>query len=333
MKVIKLYPTFPFHYRVGIGRMDEVDETIHSDTLFSALINCADMLYGDSEVNALIEAFNEGRFNISSVFFGITTSLGETLFLPKPYGHFSPSNKENHDSPKKIKKIRYISLDIWKKIVSSWDKEKKIFNYDLTSHEVVGEKFLLSEKNEELLELDFIKSISRPKVSINRSNNAAENFYFQTEIELISTKEAQPFLFFLFRGNIDKKIKAIFNLLIEEGIGGKRFLGKGTFRKWDVGEIDLPDADNEGYNVSLSLVMPNKNEVDGIESYNLIRRDGFIYSNGGTSIRKKAVRLLSEGAIFNNNVKGRLFDAKPDTEKINHPVYVNGKSFNIKLGE
>jgi len=336
MKIVKLYPEFPFRFRIGVGKMDTIDDLIHSDTLFSAIINCAVKLYSFDEVNVLIERFIQRRIAISSVFYGVRDKEKEVFFFPKPFGRFSSNESLNIIDKKKLKNIKYISSDIWTKILSSWDGKK--INYNLLEKTALNNGFLFSEGSIELEDekTEIIKKIFiEPKVQVGRSRATAENLYFQSEVELLSLSEkTTPFLFLLFKGEMDKKIKAIFNLLIEEGIGGERASGKGWFKEWDIGEINLPEPKENDDCLSLSLTLPAVEEVNYLKSYQLLTRNGFIYSaTGGVPYRKKTVRLLKEGAIFVKNIKGQIIDVKPEFLKLQHPVYLYGQSFNIRLGK
>lgn len=73
-QVIKLIPTEVLRIKVGAGRLDRVSNLIHSDTLFSAIVNCYVKLFGESNIDDFIN-----RLIISSVFYGIRVR-GKDIF-------------------------------------------------------------------------------------------------------------------------------------------------------------------------------------------------------------------------------------------------------------
>ncbi|NLK93090.1 MAG: type III-A CRISPR-associated RAMP protein Csm4, partial [Bacteroidales bacterium] len=119
----------------------------------------------------------------------------------------------------------------------------------------------------------------------------------------------------------------------DEGLGGKRSQGMGTFskveeEKWPAGLF----AGESEYYASLSVVYPQIEEVNKVVFYELIERSGYLHSQQGRSLRKKRVNLLKEGSVFSAKISGRLIDVRPNRFST-HPVYLNGKGFLIPIGE
>ena len=84
--------------------------------------------------------------------------------------------------------------------------------------------------------------------------------------------------------------------------------------------------------MSISLIFPKKEEVCQLESYSLIERKGFIYSEDGKSLRRKSVRMLKEGSVFNREIVGEIVNVTPSIFK-EHKVYRNGSAFLIPIRE
>ena len=65
VQVVKLLPLEHFRIRIGEGRMDRIGNLVHSDTLFSALVNSGIKLYGEDLFAPMIDSLC-----LSSVFYG-----------------------------------------------------------------------------------------------------------------------------------------------------------------------------------------------------------------------------------------------------------------------
>ncbi|SDC25852.1 MULTISPECIES: type III-A CRISPR-associated RAMP protein Csm4 [unclassified Candidatus Frackibacter] len=341
-----------FHIGDANGDLKEI---FSSDQFFSAIINNAALLYSDDTVEEIINLFEIGDFSISSLFYGldfIITSeeadIKKSLyFLPKP--NIKIRSKVDSDDEiwvhKKIKKISYLSLGAYQKLLDNWNPKEEMFNYNLLDLIVIGNQFACTKEEiadlgligSKINDFKFIQKSSRPKLTVDRFNSEAKNFYYQNDMELIYTEiddyQIKPFMFFLYEGDLKKELKAIFRLLVEEGIGGKRSRGMGHFEEIvAIGENELKGLSRAGnYYVNLSTLFPQKEEVENMISYQLAKRSGYLYSQGGQPYRKKSVRVMTEGSVLLQKIEGQLKDVTPDSFK-QHNVLLNGKSFLIGFG-
>lgn len=350
MMVFKFYPEnrAKFHFGDSRGKLKEL---ISSDQLFSALYNCAVLLYGsDDWENSLLNSLQ--KLMISSLYYGMrfdnlsSEESKEIFFLPRPLAPIN-SREQTEDllQHKKAKKIKYLSLDAFKLLQKNWQDDGEYFDFNLLELIVFGGEFACTKEEVESLCLDLhrlgeIKLFNfdaEPKVMVSRLNDQSDNFYYQEEMELsyLQTDEflIRPFLFFIYREEVDHRLKAVVRLMAEEGLGGKRSQGMGALGQ--VMEDELPHKwfDREGrYYISLSSIFPGVNEVDKLVYYELVERSGYIYSRHGRPIRKKRVRLLKEGSVFSDRIAGQIIDISPQgfTE---HKVLLNGKAFLVPIGE
>ncbi|MCX7795873.1 MAG: type III-A CRISPR-associated RAMP protein Csm4 [bacterium] len=310
IEVIKLFKEGPILLHIGLRRMDRTSITIHSDTLFSALSNSLIKLFGNREFGIF-----EERIVLSSVFPGLRGISRDILFLPMPN---IPLKGENLPEHKRYKKLQWISLEALKELIECFDANSKSINSELLK----GLKFLNSnslvtrrEFEEIQEEVNFLGTILEPKVSLSRETQES-NLFFQENLELHTIKTSSykkliPFLYFL--RIKDKELDSIFiptlNLFIEEGLGGERTTGKGIFDFYEREELELPD--NGDFEITLSLTLPRKEEVDKLIYYQLVKRDGFIYYQRATGLRKRTHYKIREGSLVKSPYLGENINVSP----------------------
>ncbi|MEW6498366.1 MAG: type III-A CRISPR-associated RAMP protein Csm4, partial [Cyanobacteriota bacterium] len=139
------------------------------------------------------------------------------------------------------------------------------------------------------------------------------------------------------------KLQAALHLLGEEGLGGERSSGAGRFEvQWlDLPEIwqsilNLPEQsvhhclislfwDNEP--ATLAQLITDTNDA----SYEIIERGGWIASPfSGRQLRRKMVRMFSEGSVFPARPVGKLADVKP-AQFDTHQIYRNGIALSLPI--
>ena len=325
-------------FRLGSGSLEETDKVIHSDTLFSAIINIYSKVYDN--VENFIELFDNGSIKISSAFPMLMNDSNSIFFLPKP-----ELNYNTEENIKTEKKIKFISVELFNSFKNA-EFEKFSFVENAT---IIGSSFAVSksEIDSESEITSFIKEVVTPK-TMARYEKQENNFYHETDIQLlpisINGEKYFPNFYFLYELSCDEEMKKRFltcvRLLADEGIGGERSTGKGHFEKIIENEIDIESANNQNQ-LLLSLFNPqNQEEFDSVERYEIIVRGGgsVSFDSNDDSVeeeikpyRKKQVRMISEGAVLNNQVDGRLVDVSPEMGA-DHKYYRNGKSFTIPLG-
>ncbi|MDH7513893.1 MAG: type III-A CRISPR-associated RAMP protein Csm4 [Clostridiales bacterium] len=345
--VVKIRPKSSFH----LGEREQWYEgsKVHlpADTLFSALCHCYLLLNG--EVESFVRQFrsDEVPFLISSGF----PFWYEDYYFPLPKNKFlSPdemkSLKEIFEKRKdekgqsielkEIKKIQFVNLRSLLLLLSG----QSLFDLVLNALEdgnlrTIPVLFRCRESEEKEPDNPWREkpwSIDRvPRISLSRlSSHPGEKLfhfgqvYYHPKAGLfVMVKINQP--------QWETKIRSLFFLLSHEGIGGDRTCGHGLFDGPEFTEIEVPDIDGDGL-YCLSPYFPAENEGSGLAEgfYDLEERKGYIFSPAGSSLRRRSVRLFSEGSVFprNLNRRGFLVDLTPDIFRV-HRVFRYGFLFSL----
>ena len=149
-------------------------------------------------------------------------------------------------------------------------------------------------------------------------------------------------LVFFSKTKIPKQFENIITSLQYSGIGGKRSSGYGKFEydSFELGnnsnlsEKTLLELLNKigKYNMSLSLISPNETDLEKNFSnsyYNLIKRNGYIYSvdYDDKLLKRKNLVMFKEGSCFDVELEGTIHEVSDEDKK--HPVYRYGKALKI----
>jgi len=343
---VKIKPRSSFH----LGEREEWREGsktyIPADTLFSALVHCYQLLYGDA--NIFIEQFREDPpFLLSSAFpfwmddfyFPLPKNkflhpdeleLLKDMLREKLPGNTGKSNIKKGLDIKTIKKIQYVNQPALFYLL----KGEKLFSFILKCLEDRSLQTLPpllhfdAKEDEEYRRAKIPWRIDNvPRIALSRlTSHPGENFFHFGEVYY----EKQAGLFVLVKINRpewENKIKALFYLLSHEGVGGDRTCGKGILEKPEFTEIELPEIENGNGIYCLSPYYPPDNERDGLAEgyYEFEERKGYIFSPWKRSLRRRSIRLFVEGSVFprNKERRGALVDVTPEAFKA-HSVYRYG---------
>ncbi len=355
-KLIRLnFRKNPAHFgEVGIG-IEETNERVQSDGLFSAWITAYARLFGKEDVENLLKEIkkNPALFCHSSTFIYKVENYklnGKkqkkyTYFLPKPIG-FPPNYPvgEDLDFSKVYKKIVFLPLKIWQQ----WYQEKGFTDED--KQELIDETKKNKHKQYRELEnlglfsyKDNYKIDKLPKVAIDR-NTSSSNFYHTGFVQFNYENDDQHSgLYFLvkFADNTEElqiKMCAALHLLGDEGLGGEKSSGAGRFHpEW----LDLPEEWEKIINFnnpnSYSLIsmfwksQPPEFTPESYYSYQIQDRGGWIASPfSGRQSRRKTVQMFSEGSVFQFIPQGELADVTPDNFH-KHRIYRSGISLSLPI--
>ncbi|HDK7159187.1 type III-A CRISPR-associated RAMP protein Csm4 [Clostridium botulinum] len=341
--ILKIDNETKFH----IGNGQEILEYIPSDKLYSAIINSLALTYSKYELNKLIEIINE-KLQISSAFMGIkiknkNKGIEKSIdFLPRPYMYIGNNNIISTQllNRKKFKKINYVSNNVFLDFNKHYDFKKNFINYDFQQGYIIGEKYYVTDREINFLSEDEKKYLEKYKPIINES--VQRNYINRFSKESIGTyydnfkvivqekyKDMQliPYFYFYIKGDLE--IDKIMYAILEGGIGGKRSLGAGTIKDISIEECDDFKENGERF-INISMIYPDKQELNYIESYALENRNGYIYSQGPTDLKKPWIRMIKEGGVFTKRIKGNINDI--NVKDIDYPIYTYGKAFFITLG-
>ncbi|MBL7791855.1 MAG: type III-A CRISPR-associated RAMP protein Csm4 [Saprospiraceae bacterium] len=282
---IQLYKlSFPsgMHLDAGSYGYETSEVMIHSDTLFSALCCCANLLGGDAWVNKLLS-----DLVISSAF----PYAGERLFFPKPLHLAQPAfSAGKYSEQKAYRKVRFFEKSLLEAALQEKLDIASSFDGD---HVKNGCWF--SQDAEEIY-----KTIEHPRVVIDRITNQTTIFHFQ-EVHFASGCG----LFFIADCGADTQLETILNaslgLLGDEGIGSDGTVGKGLFDfTIDKSFKGFPAFSGNRYYL-LSLYHPTADEVALIlpanSNYDIITRRGWSSAWGGMDLRRQSLRMFVEGSV------------------------------------
>ncbi|HOK56350.1 MAG TPA: type III-A CRISPR-associated RAMP protein Csm4 [bacterium] len=306
MKIVKIKFKSSFHSGEREGFLEATEEIIHSDTLFSAFCYNYLLLYGENELNQLIEKFrnNNPVFLISSMF----PYSKEKLYFPVPLNQL-PKEKV-------IKKIKYIEKDGFEKLLNGEKLEDIYLNYS-----TIPEKDGKTHYN----------IIENPRIGLSRLNTTpGENYFHFGEVFF----EEGSGLFFVVdfkEPDFEKKFFATLRLMGDEGIGGDRSVGKGNFTIDTIDKFEIQTPSESFGCIILSLYLPQENELKDLKDgyYEIIERKGYIFSPYTKSLRKKSIRMFIEGSVFPSMKKGKIADVTPTEIFQSHNVYRYGFAFSL----
>ncbi len=305
-----------------------VMEEVHSDTLFGAICWGYRWLYGEEALEQLLERFKSGEapFLISSCFPYLEAGRDRVYLYPKPVA-FEPGGGEREDAElaKKLKRIKYVSEGLFKKMCASPGVEDagkhKLHRREVLSFKVGGEWYIadgevalerevadrLVDESDEKKEprrktLRIMGKYEKPGVQVNRlSVSPEETLHFRSEYTLAPNAG----LHFLIYGSQEevKEVEAALRFLADRGLGGKVSCGRGAFEFNGLEEDVELDKPKQGF-VTLSLYLPKKEELsafgEGNTWYEIAVRKGMVE---GSFIKvrnqwKEKLLMFAEGSVF-----------------------------------
>lgn len=307
--IIKFKFISPLHIgsdEAGIG-VENVQSMIHSDTIFSALVNSASLMN-----NNYIDFLIQGNFRISSAF----PYKENHYFLPRPFYPFPSTFGKYSKEVKKLEFLQEVDFQAWIK-------------GELNEKNITG-AISRSQNIEEISTLDI-----RPRNFIDRRTSDTIIYHcggvvFQKNCGLYFVLETD---------NEDKgRFQDILKALKKLGFGGERSIGYGQFSFEIIGAIDTEAGiwknikNNEGNSFSLlSLCYPAENENINAKAYQTVLRKGWVFSTSSKKqMKRKTLRMFKEGSVFINQLKGKIVDVTPQGFN-DHDVYRYGKAFSVKM--
>ncbi len=345
--ILQCRPNSLFHFgKIALDENTSLDDTstyLHSDTLFSAIINTASKISNKSAVDELVDAFKEDKIKISSGFYCLEIAQKYIYFLPKPYSYNTLANAENQ---KAIRKIKFISKRVWEEgiLPKDWDIQCiTIQNKFLLHKEELG----LNISKAEMQKLNIYRINSLPKVKVHK-RITTDALYYQTSLQLanniIEQKNGQKVpvnvhFYFLADADANASYFTLFfdalRLLADGGIGGERMVGCGHFLGVDMDTLELktetetetetePKPTPASYYATLSLSNPKTTELPNYLCYDIVTRGGRPTIKDGVL---KRVKMIAEGAITKEKVSGQI----PSISVTQNPFLRNGKSFCIPI--
>ncbi|MEM2889791.1 MAG: type III-A CRISPR-associated RAMP protein Csm4 [Candidatus Hadarchaeum sp.] len=335
----------PFHFgERGVG-MEEASVLLHSDTLFSAL--CLMLRELGETLTPLLDCFPRWRFEeskpaqpiegmppfrLSSAFPFWARRKNDGLierlfFFPKPFLRMRLAARANDPvQAKALKRVQFVSQSVFEALLAGGEVAFEAA--------VQGGKIWVTTEEKQKLGLEKLwVEETRPRVMVDRTSSASQ-VYGVGQVRF--TQDSG--LFFLvdyeeetWQSTIEKALRA----LGESGVGGERSSGCGQFDLRVVADFTLQTPAEANAFTTLSLYWPPEGEVkNGLlngASYGLIMRRGWIGAPGGMNLRRRGVRMFTEGSVFTKQPFGALADVKPldpeEVPNVAHDVWRYGLAF------
>ncbi|MCX7771011.1 MAG: type III-A CRISPR-associated RAMP protein Csm4 [Proteobacteria bacterium] len=314
----------PVHFDETGIYLENVQETVSSDTFFSALINAVSIHFGKGEADEWIRKFYENPpFLVSSLFI----YKGNTFFLPKPLYDSFLSESIRTGLGKEIRKLRWLNAEDFLR----WQKQ-----------DIFKEEELLRIKEEQVIYENSYKVEIRPRVTLDRVTNQS-TIYFCGLIKFKEDAGLYGLVIFNDKSFIERFYRVL-TLLGHTGIGGERTYGYGNFEVLNFekvsGVFEKIASDGNKFTL-LSLYHPSKDERENIEkkliSYEIKRKKGWITSGKESMpLKRKSLGFLVEGSVFLERVKGALVDVTPESpppNMLSHRIYRYGYAFLLPIKE
>lgn len=300
-------PETPFHLGNKENSVEHTLNYIPSDTLFGAFCNIYRYIYGNEELEGLLKEFsNKPPFCFSSVFPCIN---GNRLYPTPKHIDFRDWSVQ---SEKSLKRVSFVDENLFRLILQG--KRKEISEEDIAQD---GEVIITDYSGE------IWNNREIPRVALNRMNSKSDIFYFNEVV----FNDRLHFLVDIADKKYLDMIKTVFTVLGDEGIGGDRTYGKGLFTLEGIEKISFEDF-GSGWFVTLSLLNPQPDDISELTGYfTFTDRGGWGYSLDDKNIRKKVLRLFTEGSVFNKFIRGRLVEVAASK----HIFYRNGLGLNISI--
>jgi CRISPR-associated protein Csm4 len=338
---------------LGIG-LEEANERVRSDTLFSAWMSAYARLFSGAEIERLIENMQQPvpLFRISSTF--IYQVLGDqtVYYLPKPLK--LPAGYpigDDFEFTKTFKKLRYLPASVWQRWYQSSGFDQASDGQELIEATQAQASGGLAQAGTFAYGQAF-KFQKHPKVSIDRTTHAT-NFYhtgmvgYRWEAEENEVKSLAG-LYFLVEFptkdlDFEQTFFAVLNFLGGEGLGGERSSGAGQF-KLKISDLDavwtkLSQFSDSHQHCLLSLCWEPKISQSLLvqASYELQERGGWITAPGvDAQRRRRTVQMFTEGSVFSGCPAGGLADVTPvnrqgDKTFTQHNIYRSGIALSLPM--
>ncbi len=318
--MVKLHFKSGFHLSKGNGDYSDSSGFIQSDTMIASLVSAlAEVGTSEEELMHLQE-----NIALSSTF----PFSAEELFFPKLFQKipFKNWNEKDTEFLKKLKKIKFVSQEIFESIINGKLLEKDQIRFS-------GNNNFLSSRE---VHSKIFSSVIQERVSIDEDE--ADSVPFDFERVFFDRKCG---LFFLFNAN-DEKTKKLFltglRIVADEGLGSGKHHGNGAF-EFEMLETILDIPNQADFQICLSMFCPKRDEAENIDwansNYSLIKRGGIITSMSQHygNFRKKAVFMVQPGSCLKSEMKlgGKIIDLRSGNHP-SHAIWRSGKSlfFNLK---
>lgn len=329
MEAIILQTPQKARYRFGTAGLDatainRTSHFFHSDTLFSALVNCHAQV--SDKTDAFVQSFLE-NVSTSSGCFCFEKNGRFLLFFHKPL--FLNLLIENDTHFKRFKNIQYISQGVWETGVLP--DQALDPNSDYTT---IGKHFLCTKRELRSLGSHYLDMVDfepfnvqiLPKVTIHTAEDT-ERLFFQASVRLQGRGHLQTHFYFLLKDSKKLITDSLLEILACNGIGGELNVGCGKVDTVLRKTVNL-NVTND-WQVAQSLIFPqNLDEIKQVQHYRTITRGGRRLGNNGQWLHQ--INGFGEGCLMLKPDLGHCPNLSPVATK----KYLRyGKSLGLPIHE
>lgn len=322
--IIKMSHLSPIHIGTGRENYDMAASELHSDTISSALAAIGANTGLCDDIKTFISSFA-----ISSAF----PYHDNCFFLPRTQGRLdiTVTDAKEHEYRKQLKKVRYIEQSLWLEMATG--NNLKIKKSQIKGSFIVPDSALTDDESPMISQSQISQRVSVPR----DGSKDAEPFFFDWHYY---AENAGLYCITDAKGDTLDKVKELFTILGETGIGTDKSVGGGKF---DVETFPFTYNETSGANKSvlMSLYIPTQEEFAEImnngSTYSLIQRGGYMAGSDKPQfrhLRKKMIYAFSTGSVFETTSKldGKVVDLRPAwNDDTMHPVYRSGKPIVFKI--
>jgi len=349
-------PSGGFHLgREGLEQ-EASAETFPSDSLFAALIFTLVQLEGADYAEHYVSSqwpqadqMVEPPFRLSSLF----PCAGDLCLFPMPRPLHSPKGEGRPSTAKLFKHLKFVSPEVLHRLLAGDGMDDWLSEDNLGSQGALlqGGQVWISRRElsqlptgwrkrdgEELKRTTLWKSEPVPRVTIDRITNSSQIYHVGR------TSFAEGCGLWLLADVYSDTEKEWLEILLEhladQGIGGERSSGYGTFSFTEITAPHLPSHDRAQRVMTLSRYNPTRSELEaGVlgegASYELVDVGGWLSTPHGPPQRRRRVRMIEAGSILvtaTTTITGQVVDVCPDYDQPgapDHPVYRSGIALTV----
>jgi CRISPR type III-A-associated RAMP protein Csm4 len=317
----------PLHLSDPRGDYGYSEKLLHSDTMYAALISA---LAKTGKLGS-ISATGDLGCTISSLFPYVNYEQKYRYFFPRPFGNILVDEKEQILKIKELKRIAWLEQPCYEAVLNKQEVEID----DVKGNFIFGHYLSSFHLKEDLMYAQTVPRIAVPR-SQAENNGDTRIFY----MERIYFPENAG-LFFLAHGDTTNLEEAL-QVLQHEGIGTDRNVGQGffEFEKEDRFSLNVPNEASHATNLSLFCPTDRNELLETQQSeharWEILKRGGWINTDGLTGVRKKAVYMFREGSVFQTQcaLMGKVnLDLTPKAEGliVDHTIWRCGRSIFIPI--
>jgi CRISPR-associated protein Csm4 len=316
--IVRLHFLQPLHLSRGkLNTYESSEQTLHSDTLQSALFVCAYQLYGENDAKDFMQ-----KVRVSSAF---PWTQAQGYWLPKP---ISLNIEDNPETRKELKKVKYLQKHNF---------EQAIHGFSIPLADLLDG----GAEEQKAIQPKVWEADTTQRVVIDRVNTASTPFYLEKLYPVNDHTDCG--LYVIVQNEGFDKLNQLFRLLGDNGIGLQRSLGNGTFSPvFPTEKLTIDQPEDYSSWVSLSLFRPaNVENMEKIQlersQYQLLKRGGWLASpenKGHMSLRKKSVLMFSEGSVLAFGDEGSRLGGIANLacrNDVGHPVWRDGRGIFLPI--